>query len=82
MPKRRKEKKNKKFSIRLNMDLHKEMSSTENEIKGSKMECFVGSTGFEVRALHLLGRCFTAQVNMPVLFALAVLEIRSCFWPG
>jgi hypothetical protein len=37
--------------------------------------------GFALRASHLLVRCSTAWGTPPALFALAVLEVGSCFWP-
>jgi hypothetical protein len=38
---------------------------------------FFGGTGFELRALPLLGRCSTTWAMLPALFALVIFQIGS-----
>jgi hypothetical protein len=42
--------------------------------------CFL-ALGFELRTLHLLGRCSIAWAIPPALFTLIILEMGSCFLP-
>jgi hypothetical protein len=44
-------------------------------------KCFLVILGFELRALHLLGRYSTSWLMPPVLLFLVIFEMESCFLP-
>jgi hypothetical protein len=63
--------------------LHSQMLSWLNSLNSKEFhpldgDFFSSSTGVELRASGLLGRCSTTWVNPPVLFALVICQIESC----